>query len=89
MVLSIKYVVLRRSPLAPFNVKCLFLILKILTKLQKELPNQTVYPHYYYLLLLALRFLGELYNFHHFVIIFSLIKSQYVVEERHILQIPK
>ena len=41
------------------------------------------------LLLLALRFLSELYNFHHFVIIFSLIKSQYVVEERHILQIPK
>ena len=37
-------------------------------------------------LLPTLRFLGRLYNLHHFVIIFSLIKSQWYAEEQHILQ---
>ena len=37
-------------------------------------------------LLPALRFLGRLYNLHHFVIVFSLIKSQWYAEEQHILQ---
>ena len=47
---SIKYVVLRIPPLAPFNAKCMFLILKFLTELKQELSDQTVYPHFYYCL---------------------------------------
>ena len=78
---------LRRSPLAPFNANYFFPNFETSNGTAKGTTKSDYLPPL--LLLSALRFLGQLYIFHHFVIIFSLIKSRYVVEEWHTLQIPK